>query len=944
MIEKGKIKNLIYDVFCCDTSDEYNLLYAYCTCKSVSAEVVFSEDIEKAYLNAKKKCPAGEEIVFLRISASRKFDKLEKLCNCISMIRFVDFLSKFTPNLVCNPKELVHLLKANAKLDWLSVGLLIYTINLIHNKVSFNKDSSIENMYKDIINNFSNTNAKKLKLSNTTIIDLYKAICIYKLDYDGNLHLSKEVIAFVEFCTKNGIDQNDTPELILAVNNNSTFQKFAKSRGLCESKLLHCRKKIREQSHDEITLLCAASYEPNKNDIFLDTKYIYHRFAASFSAFDAPTVIVVSPSDFFIKKLIYDTSLRDGNFVIVLDSIHRCKIYKKYMNRISHNGSGYISFYTFDELSENHNFNANSILLFATHTTKENQQQFIKILPDICSKHTQVYSLHESSEFERASGYISRYIKTEEVNLQEIDILPLGILYTEGRSKKILVEWSVDKESAQMAFEKDLVKLKKINLIDDGFQYLSKSPETFSTSKKELITSGNSVRNVYRRLVYINKSGQTRASAKKFRFSEEISVFYTTDDIQSDGTVRLRLCVHKPSAKKHNGVIIEESKRNFRNVIPINIPHIIEEYIYGFKGDKLIRDILNEHCFGMPNKDTLSLKTFFYNYFYWDEWKEKEPSLFDYAKEIVHSEIGEFVVSKTTAKVFERAFYELDLCTKELDFEIFKSILERIYDVAVSYRFCERNIWDSFSPDSGFDQKESYNVIHRAREMMFVKLLTQKQFNSIYDLTIKKIKSGHLEYVAVLIKLFTGLTNREISNLIWAEFIYSPKYRFYMLMPKIDENKYEAKRIVPRGIPCVNVLAKVLLYIKSELLKRYTEQDICMMPIVPKKGKNLNIYDPCSPDCIKVLCKDILKFIPEKDNVIHVTDGVLSLGFYHGDLIREAFKKLVIKNTELTDNEISVVMGVKPEDTADLHYIAYEDEGVLFPIYEELCKLEELIM
>lgn len=78
--------------------------------------------------------------------------------------------------------------------------------------------------------------------------------------------------------------------------------------------------------------------------------------------------------------------------------------------------------------------------------------------------------------------------------------------------------------------------------------------------------------------------------------------------------------------------------------------------------------------------------------------------------------------------------------------------------------------------------------------------------------------------------------------------------------------------------------------------------------------------------------------------MIHVTDGVLSLGFYHGDLIREAFKKLVIKNTELTDNEISVIMGVKPEDTADRHYIAYEEDGILFPIYEELCKLEELIM
>ena len=81
MIEKGKIKNLIYDVFCCDTSDEYNLLYAYCTCKSISEVACFSTDIEKAYLNVKKLCTSCEKQSFLHIAPSRRFDKLEKIEN-----------------------------------------------------------------------------------------------------------------------------------------------------------------------------------------------------------------------------------------------------------------------------------------------------------------------------------------------------------------------------------------------------------------------------------------------------------------------------------------------------------------------------------------------------------------------------------------------------------------------------------------------------------------------------------------------------------------------------------------------------------------------------------------------------------------------------------------------------------------------------------------------
>lgn len=944
MIEKGKIKNLIYDVFCCDTSDEYNLLYAYCTCKSISEVACFSTDIEKAYLNVKKLCTSCEKQSFLHIAPSRRFDKLEKICEHFRKVSLLDFLTIFVPNLVCDTREFVRLINFKFKISWLQVGYLIFTMNKTHKIISTVSYTTTEDFNKAIVKRYFDDNRKQLKLSNDIVLELYRAICLIKLDNDGIIGL-KNALEVVDYCVAHGIPKALLPELVLVANNNNKLKTFAKNNNFSEKVISDCQYKILKLSNNEIAFLCAISYDPKSNDIHLETSYLYPRFSASFSDKDSPAVVVFAPSEFFIRKLLFDATFRDVNYTIVLDSMDKCKIYTKYWKRIRRDEWGSMLFCTFNEFFETeNNTRPDSFLLFANHISKEHQKQLKSVLVDMCDEATQVLSLHESSEFETTPRYISKLIKSDMVNIQEIDILPLQLVTSEGKSKKILIKWNVAKDLESISSENSMVALRKMDLINDNYQYLSKHPQVLYTPEKEIKTSVNSIREVYRELIYVNKSGKTRASAKEFRFSPEISVFYTTGSINIDESVRLRCYLKQFDSTKQKFVVIEESKQSFRNVLPISISDVLEEYLYGAKNGKLIRDIIKENYCEFANTKTLSLKTFFYQLFDWVKWREEDAEFFEFAKSIVNSEIGEFDIISTSAKDYERAYYDSSIDRSKIALEKYIEILEEIINSAVSQCVCVTNIWKDFTPDSNYIKDKKYDVAQFAGQSMVTRFLTNAQINKIYQKTVKEIRAGRYEYAAVLIKLFTGMTHREISGLRWPNFCYCEEYDFYVLSPSTDKNRYLSRKTVPRDVPCVKLLSDTLFRIKSELRKSYSNEEISMMPIVPNFKNKKNIYESCTPGDVRKLCKKVLETLRIDGIVIKTDNGDVVLKQFQGDLIRESFRRTLIKYTNLTANERSIILGTKPNKTYSKYYAGYSNEDVLYKQYIKLSSIENLII
>ena len=274
------------------------------------------------------------------------------------------------------------------------------------------------------------------------------------------------------------------------------------------------------------------------------------------------------------------------------------------------------------------------------------------------------------------------------------------------------------------------------------------------------------------------------------------------------------------------------------------------------------------------------------------------------------------------------------------------NLLSEIFEVAVNNNICENNIFESFNPSSEYENRSRYDVAGRARDALVKHSLMKSEIRQVYKDVSKKLRSSKYEYLAVIIKMFTGLNYNQLCDLTWRDFLYSQEYDFYMLFPSDTYNKNIIKGAmskVPICIPCVPLLSDELIKRKNELSEKYDEEEIHLMPIVPTLNKKSYPYEHCKRKDIKELCESVLDFWENNNKLIKTSGRELVLKSYRGDVLRETFIKHLTNYTNLNDNERAVILGLKPNDTADRHYIGYDNEDVACIFYEELCKLEKII-
>ena len=942
-MNKEKIKKCVQEVFGFDC-DEIGLLKTYCTCVAVHDRCVNEENIKNAFIEAKNACSKSETEVFTHVKRDCNWKKLAKLCSEFSNIKLIEFLKIGVPELICSPVQFVEL-KRRLRMSILDVGYVILMMNQVHKIVSQKHYSSIAEFDKDVRKQFNLQNTAKLKIGTKHVVDLYKAVCMTKLDIEEFQQLRSATKA-ISFCVENGIPKELIPELMAIIDNSSKLKGFIKNTGVSNKKVVACAKKLVKFRYDEIELMCAASYAEDKNDILLDNCYIYPCFMSRISDVDKPAVAIICPSDFFIRKMFFDTSYRDVDFVVVLPSRYKCKLYSRYCDCMNYSGTGSIRFFTFAEFSKFES-GIDSVLVFATHAEEKLQKEMSDALLKCCKTSTLIFSLHESNEFENMTGSISRLIYSKDVKIESIDILPLGFSSSEGRKKKVFVRWSVQENIGSDTYYENAITLNKYNLVSDNEQYISRDCQEAFISKKELIESGSSIREIFRGIKYINKSGQKREMAKEYAFSEGISAYYTINNGKcEDDKIRLRV-YFKMATENRKGVIIPGTEMKFRGVSMENIYDVIEnEFLYGKSGDKLLRDFFKENTINYIDYESITLKLFFYLYFDWYTWKEDDDINFSLAKAVVDSKIGELPIAKASVDEFEKAYYEQGFEVDNLTLENYISLLSEIYEVAVSTNICENNIFEFFSPSSDYENRSRYDVVGRARDALVKRSLTKSEIRQVYKDVSKKLRASKHEYLAVMIKMFTGLNHSQICELTWRDFLYSQENDFYMLFTSDTYNKNIIKGVtakVPVCIPCVPLLSDELVKRKNELSEKYDEEEIRLMPIVSTFNKKSSPYEHCKRKDIKKLCESVLDFWENNSKLIKSSGRELVLKSYKGDVLRETFMKQLTYYTNLNDNERAVILSLKPKDTADRHYIGYDNEDVACILYEELCKLEGII-
>lgn len=934
------ISSLIDGVFGTRQFTDLDMLKIYATCLAINEYSAPEHDIQKEYSDALNNCSEVEKLVFVSVGRGCNWNKLRILCDMFSSANLEKFLVEFVPELICRPEIIMDVLY-RYQCSTLNFAYMVEKFLTLRETMleMISKKKEISKQIKKLLKELG----KVMPMLNVeALYEIFCSVCFYELNYNDVQQVESATKA-VDFCVKHGVKKETIPELYYIRNNNAKLNLFCRKNRLEQDVINKCIGKI--VNCPILDLMCAVSYNKESTDFLLENNYVYPEFSSSFSGVKNPSVVIVEPSDFFLRKLLYDYLHRNINYTIVFFSEFKYKIYKKYMHDITTSKTLSIDFIPFDVFLDGEKRKVDGVLVFASRLNNAYQEKFLEAMSTICSEDTIIYSFQSSHEFENSPHALSKFMRSERALIKQIDILPTGIEFSNDYKKKVYIRFSFLSEEAKNLTESKIV-LRRFWLLRDNRQFLHRDNKTVTVSKQQVFSPDMSIRKLFIDETVVNISGKSRNPSKEYRFSKEISAYYTVShDSNSKDKVRLR--VYLKDFESNGGKIITGSEQRHR-ISETSIEEYIEN-TYFFSGNSPINiQKILQHIFWNKLKDSgVLLKTFYYLYCDWRRLQTKDKYTFIFQKAIVSSRAGNIDITYATANDYLQAFFE-SVFECDLDIDKYIDILRVILDRAVDFGFVHENPLADFSIKSV--NYEGLNFSHRQamRETFSKRTMTFFDTHRFLDLVCDEIDKGNYKYIGALIKLFTNLSYGHICALFWGDLIFFEKHSFYALFPLfcVDENGQIVRDRhiqVLRGIPCVPMLAKRLSMIKTNLEKLYGEEVVKRMPIVSDYAKSAEIYDIYSPESLKEMCKNILVSIDVYNSSIPVEDIIDIAKAYKGDFLSNTFRYWIRRYAHLTENEVRVILGNKVTETADKHYFDYCNPHVLYQMYLKLKNIQDEI-
>ena len=228
--------------------------------------------------------------------------------------------------------------------------------------------------------------------------------------------------------------------------------------------------------------------------------------------------------------------------------------------------------------------------------------------------------------------------------------------------------------------------------------------------------------------------------------------------------------------------------------------------------------------------------------------------------------------------------------------------------------------------------------------------LAKRSFEDIEEERIVKLlKSRYKEtslYLAVLIRLFTGIPNREVCGLLWEDFSYDSNTEVY----KLTINKFvnaEGKLVSHalkedwdkyRVLPISSFLGEIITARKDYLLEQgVNEKFLADNPIVLQRENIAGLIKGyqakfCKPSAVALKCREAVSSaeIPQR-NIILPGDGIdleVDINNYNGDIFRTNFRDKAINKACFRLDELHYYLGIKKPDTFSRHYCDYTNDYV----------------
>ena len=204
----------------------------------------------------------------------------------------------------------------------------------------------------------------------------------------------------------------------------------------------------------------------------------------------------------------------------------------------------------------------------------------------------------------------------------------------------------------------------------------------------------------------------------------------------------------------------------------------------------------------------------------------------------------------------------------------------------------------------------------------------------------------HSLYLAVIIRLLTGISNKEVCALLWKDFIYNINTEVSELrITKAVDNKgkvishaIEDNWEKFRVLPISHALKQIIEGRKTFLLdngidEKFLEECPIIMARENYNGllKGIRI-DYCKPAVVAKKCREAISKAKIEPHLIILpengTETEMDINTYNGDIFRTNFKDKVTNKAGFGLDEIHYYLGLKKPDTFSQHYCDYTNEYV----------------
>ena len=489
-------------------------------------------------------------------------------------------------------------------------------------------------------------------------------------------------------------------------------------------------------------------------------------------------------------------------------------------------------------------------------------------------------------------------------------------------SKKCFVRLSRGEQSHKVTLKRYgsivLDNRKMIVSTDDHFR---------RTAFQELRNSQDIRRREWKRTAS-EEGGQRRSIANEYRYCKELSIFYT---IERDGRIKAYLCDLPDDRQKKNvlsrGRRIKETITTARNVLPEDIPFWLESKF--MNKESVISAV--EKMYPSNHRQTLSLKLYFYLYKK-DVLQNIPEGKYDLVNSALAGTLGTLTLEEITKQNMDLFLEDVPVAEREA----VTVTLDALFTTAAYYRHIPQNILEA----AGFRFKQRER--NRLRE---IGSLRKKAFTEAEEKAIVKILFGMVEEnpiaIAVLLRLFTGISSRVVLALKWEDISFSNAWGFGVVRISRELSTDGTKVVdLQRKVQYRKIPIHPCIY---EILQSYKT---AMQSTLPA-DKKLPSYVFASADEIfpKVahitsLTKKVVKMANIREETILLpgteSEGIeKSLSLHPGDIFASNFDVRLIEGN-YTDGEACYLRGTTPSETIYANYIQMGTMANLNILYDKL--------